>query len=215
MSNGNGRSAWDAKQTKTNLFAQELKDRAEDLLELEADYREQIAELLQVLQVEIAKIPKPEILPPQPELLPTTEPLEARELRRIERRDWKRAKTVERKQWWEYWGVVDPIRREFIKANRPAIIILAAQYLWFKDVRSKPLYGISDTAFYGIVGYWLREHDRIVKRGYLFNSDAEERVVMRELYERQGEWQPEGTGLELDVMHTMYDLCEAWHVFLI
>ena len=186
------RSAWDVKQTKTNLFAQELKDQAEDLLELEADYREQIAELLQVLQVEIAKTPLPKLLPPQPELLPTTEPLEARELRRIERRDWKRAKQVERKQWWEYWDVVNPIKKEFIKANRFQLMQLAAHYLWLKDVRSKPLRGISGTAFYGIVGYWLREHDRIVKRGYLFNSDAEESVVMRELYDRIDEWQPEG-----------------------
>ena len=185
-----GCSLWDAKQVKTNLFAQELKDGA--ILELEADYREKITELLQVLQVEIAKIPKPGILPPQPELLPTTEPLEARELRRIERRDWKRAKQVERKQWWEYWDVVNPIKKEFIKANRFQLMQLAAHYLWLKDVRSKPLRGISGTAFYGIVGYWLREHDRIVKRGYLFNSDAEESVVMRELYDRIDEWQPEG-----------------------
>ena len=186
------RSWWDTKEVKTNLFAQELKDQAEDLRELEGYYQGQIAELLQVLQVEIAKIPKPGILPRQPELLPTTEPLEARELRRIERRDWKRAKQVERKQWREYWGVADPIRRGFIKANRFQLMQLAARYLWLKDVRSKPLHGISGTAFYGIVGYWLREHDRIVKRGYLFNSDAEERVVMRELYDRIDEWQPEG-----------------------
>ena len=200
------RSQWDAKEAKTNLFAQELKDRTGSLEELEGYYQGQIAELLQVLQVEIAKIPKPELLPRQPELLPTTEPLEARELRRIERRDWKREKQVERKQRGEYWRLVDPIKKEFIKANRPAIIILAAQYLWFKDVRSKSLSQISDTAFYGIVGYWLREHDRIVKRGYLFNSAAEERVVMRELYDRIDEWQPEGVGLELDVTHTMYGL---------
>ena len=197
-------SLWDAKQVKTNLFAQELKDGA--ILELEAHYQGQIAELLQVLQAEVAKIPKPEILPPQPELLPTTEPLEARELRRIERRDWKRAKQVERKQRGEYWRLVDPIKKEFIKANRFQLMQLAARYLWLKDVRSKPLHGISGTAFYGIVGYWLREHDRIVKRGYLFNSDAEERVVMRELYDRIDEWQPEGAGLELDVTHTMYGL---------
>ena len=204
MSTRKGCSQWDAKQVKTNLFAQELKDGA--ILELEADYREQIAELLQVLQAEVAKIPKPEILPPQPELLPTTEPLEARELRRIERRDWKRAKQVERKQRGEYWRLVDPIKKEFIKANRFQLMQLAAHYLWLKDARSKPLYKISSTAFYGIVGYWLREHDRMVERGYLFNSAAEERVVMRELYERQGEWQPEGVGLELDVTHTMYGL---------
>ena len=201
-----GRSLWDAKEAKTNLFAQELKDKAEDLRELEGYLQAQITELLQGLQVEIAKIPLPELLPRQPELLPTTEPLEARELRRIERRDWKRAKQVERKQLTVYWGVADPIRKEFIKANRPAIIVLAAQYLWFKDVRSKSLPQISDTAFYGIVGYWLRERDRIKERGYLFNSDAEERVVVRELYDRLDEWQPEGTGLELDVMHTMYGL---------
>ena len=199
-------SLWDAKEAKTNLFAQELKDQAEDLRELEAHYQGQIAELLQGLQVEIAKTPLPELLPPQPELLPTTEPLEARELRRIERRDWKRAKQVERKQLQGYWNVADPIRREFFKVNRFQIMQLAAHYLWLKDVRSKSLQRLSGTAFYGIVGYWLREHDRIVKRGYLFNSDAEERVVMRELYDRIDEWQPEGVGLELDVTHTMYGL---------
>ena len=186
------RSLWDAQEAKTNLFAQELKDQAEDLRGLEAHYQGQISELLQGLQVEIAKIPLPELLPRQPELLPTTEPLEARELRRIERRDWKRAKQVERKQLTVYWGVADPIRKEFIKANRPAIIVLAAKYLWLKDVRSKSLPQISGTAFYGIVGYWLREHDRVVKRGYLFNSEAEERVVMQKLYDRIDEWQPEG-----------------------
>ena len=183
---------WDAQEAKTNLFAQELKDQAEDLRELEAHCQGQIAELLQGLQVEIAKIPRPELLPRQPELLPTTEPLEARELRRIERRDWRRAEKVERKQWTAYWGVAYPIRNEFIKANRPAIIGLAARYLWLKDVRSKSLPQISGTAFYGIVGYWLREHDRVVKRGYWFNSEAEERVVMQKLYDRIDEWQPEG-----------------------
>ena len=102
--------------------------------------------------------------------------------------------------------MVNPMKKEFIKANRSAIIILAAQYLWFKDVRSKSLPQISGTAFYGIVGYWLREKARMVKREYWLNSDAEERVVMRELYDRIGEWQPEGAGLELDVTHTMYGL---------
>lgn len=200
------RSQWDAKAVKTNLFAQGLIDETGALEWLESESLAQLVEVLGALQAEIAEIPTPDFLPPQPELLPTTEPFEARELRRIERRDWKRADKINRQQWWAYWHKVDPIREKFVKAHHFDITVLAAQYLWFKDVRSKPLPRICNTAFYGIVGYWLRERERLAKRGYLFNSDAEERVVRRELAARIDEWQPEGVGLELDVTHTMYGL---------
>jgi uncharacterized protein YqcC (DUF446 family) len=183
---------WDGKAAKTNLFAQELKDEAGTLERLEAELRARIADLLGTLQAEIAEIPKPTRTAPQPELLPTTEPFEARELRRIERRDWKRLERVNDAQWRSYWAKVDPIRNRFVRANHFLLTVLASQYLWVKDVRSKPLPKICNTAFYGIVGYWLRAREKIDKRGYLFNSDAEERVVKRELADRMGEWQPEG-----------------------
>ena len=188
---------WEAKAqygkaAKTDLFAQELKDEAEAMLELEADIQAQISELLQTLQAEIAKLPKPESSLPIPELLPTTEPSEARELRYTERKDWKRADKVRARQLWEYEIDLSKLVTAFMAKNRFKLVWLAARYLWLKDVRSKPLHGISGTAFYGIVGYWLREHDRVVKRGYWFNSTAEEWVVMQKLYDRIDEWQPEG-----------------------
>ena len=188
----NRRSLWDAKQAKTDLFAQELKDEAGALRGLEADIQAQISKLLQTLQAEIVKLPKPESSLPIPELLPTTQPSEAREVRYTERKDWKRADKVRKGQLWEYEIAVSKLVKAFMAENSFKLVWLAARYLWLKDVHDKPLYEVSGTAFYGIVGYWLRENDRVVKRGYWFNSEAEERAVMRELYRRQDEWQPEG-----------------------
>lgn len=185
---------WDAKQAKTNLFAQELKDTDGALLELENWYRGQIDELLQVAQDRIDGIQKPEFgteLPEIPKLLPTTEPLAARELRKIERRDWKRNEYSLECQLSEYRGKVNAVIKELTETNHFQLLALAGKYLWFKDVRSKPLHEICNTAFYGIVGYWLREQEKVIKRGYLFNSKAEEQVIVRELYKRKGEWQSE------------------------
>ena len=170
---------------KTTTFAQELKELAETdpegWAELTGGYLQSVEAIMQELGLRLEAIPKPAIRPPKPELLPKTDPQDARDKRIQERRDWSKDERLAEPAEREYVLAVKALMKEYHPSKHMQLCIDAACYSWLLDVQTKPINQICDTAFFGIVGYWLRAREAVEKRGYYFNSDREKWVVVREV----------------------------------